>query len=59
MTAFRAQTDTKAMWGDLDGKRNKEERESEDGKEDVTEIESFLNFQGRAEMNWVCVLLER
>lgn len=36
MTAFRAQTDTKDMWRDYDGKK-KEERE-EDGKEDVTEI---------------------
>lgn len=37
-------------------KRKTEEKREEDGKEeDVTEIASFLNFQGRAEMNWVCV----
>ena len=32
-----------------------EEKREEDGKEDVTEIASFLNFQSRAEMNCVCV----
>lgn len=40
-------------------KGKKEEGEREDGKEDVTEIGIFFNFQGRAEMNCVCVCVSR
>lgn len=36
--------------------KRKTEEKREDGKEDVTEIARFLNFQGRAEMHWVSVL---
>lgn len=36
--------------------KRKTEEKRKDGKEDVTEIASFLNFQGRAEMHWVSVL---
>lgn len=56
MTAFRAQTDTKDMWRDYDGKKERGER----GRwKRGCHRNSFLNFQGSAEMNWVCVSLEK
>lgn len=45
-------------WKKKKKKKGRQEKRKGDGKRDLSKIASFLNFQGSAKTNWVCVSLE-